>query len=81
MKEFNTTQIEMLEEYLTNEDLYTSFRIGNGFYSLCEEEDLRLDILDWLEVGEYDTDLTWMMDILDELKDYYIRYKDKEDII
>ena len=78
MKEFNSTQIEMLEEYLTNEDLYTSFRIGNGFYSTCEVDDLRIDISDWLNVGEYDTDLTWMVSMLDELTDYYIRYKDKE---
>ena len=88
MKKFHPKQIEIFNEYLTNEDLYTSFWISNGFYSLCEEEDLRLDILDWLEFGEYDDELTWMVDMLDELKEYYIvwdgRYRynvNKEDII
>ena len=76
-KDFHPKQIEMLREFLSNDELYEGFVSSNQWYSNdVFELDLREDITSWLNRGFYlNRDGFWSKETLNDLRDFYIDFK------
>jgi hypothetical protein len=80
MKPFREKQIEMLQEFVDNKELYDYYMESNQYYDGdTSVRDLMEDLTNWINDGIYDDDEGyWSVEILNDLRECYIEYKENK---